>query len=79
MPNANHPTTCTQITGDTSAEDDMPQSAGIPVSPARFRQLQRNGLYGLAPERAIMRVDLQLAPYENLADVVETGLSIIPD
>ena len=39
----------------------------LPVSAARYAELQRNGLCGIASERRFMRVDLPEAPNPDLA------------
>ena len=65
------------MTDGDAAEDVNETSDGvIPVSPARFTELQQNGLCGLAPERALMRVDLVDAPYEDLAEIAATDIAL---
>lgn len=69
-----------KMTGDDVAGDVEPASTDvIPVSPARFAELQENGLCGIAPERALMRVDLASPLYEDLADIATSDVAMEPD
>lgn len=60
------------MTGDDNTGDaSLAPNGIIPVSPARYAELQQNGLYGLAPERAVMRVDLPHSPYDLIFAQIE--------
>lgn len=57
-----------------SDEIDLSADSGDGLDPkaVRYTELQKNGLFGIAPERAIMRVDL---PHDSL---IQHGLDALP-